>query len=857
MSFFFITVLVASAAGGNTQYLLNGDFEAGKNKDLPGWDRSFYPERDGIGNCVYRSDERARSGRWSLKIDTGSVLGEDTTLVFNGSVSEEAMKLRGRRLVLSGWVYVEPGTALRPIGMRLRTFGRDREGRNTFLGDVLEVKVLGRPGRWAPFRASGFVPNADITGMDLHCGIRPDTVRAVQFLDNLRLEGVPLPPLEIRLPRDAIWRDEAVLPVEVLSATGKGADTIDFYLMTGRGKVKVRWSRPLRTGMMGLPLPKAYLAEGGYLLQARLTHRKRCILAAATAALEISTSPWEDARRLRHPPAARRLSGKGPEGFEAMGTAAPATLPDTLPEQAEISDPDMKSPLWQRQGYVVFSRHYLDPVSRLGRPKPGEIGAVRLFGCPGEYEPATVSVWAIRPQAGVRVTVSDLAGKEGIVPANKVDIRVVRTIRGLPSFLERRPAVNIPEGQTQTFWLSFYIPPEARPGFYFGSIEVAPGNGKSFRVPVALRVLPLKLPPPQKGYGFWWKMDGRWNGYYSKDHVSALAQIRKQFILLREHGCNMASCYGMPRMAKAGDGTITLDFNQDHWGHDKFSITDFLQLGRETGFLSPKIPIQYPGAESLHTDWIARDMGLDHSSKAFSDFYRDMCRRMDRWAKQQGFTLAFACVDEIGNSEDRRQEALRFYAKAKEAGVLTSVTDNSMHGGVHLMGQPRFDDIVRMRLYNFITPEMIESTRKSGDILWLYNLASGGWNAKTDRFAFGLFTERCGATGFAQWAFQWPNGSTDPYEAAAAGQGSGYHYALPAPDGPLPTLALEGVREGIDDARYLALLRQRHLKSPAAFLNDIEPLSTAMPEYLEKHGGSFFDVRRWQIAREAMRGRRP
>ena len=111
-----------------------------------------------------------------------------------------------------------------------------------------------------------------------------------------------------------------------------------------------------------------------------------------------------------------------------------------------------------------------------------------------------------------------------------------------------------------------------------------------------------------------------------------------------------------------------------------------------------------------------------------------------------------------------------------------------------------------MRLYNFITPEMIEDTRRSGDHLWLYNLASGGRNARIDRFVFGQFTERCGAEGCAQWAYQWPNGNTNPYEAAAATGSSGYHYALPAPDGPLPTLALEGVREGIDDARYLALL---------------------------------------------------
>jgi len=456
----------------------------------------------------------------------------------------------------------------------------------------------------------------------------------------------------------------------------------------------------------------------------------------------------------------------------------------------------------------------------------------------------------MQSQTKVRVMVSDLTGKRGMIAASNVDVRVVRMVKGLPPFLEKRQAVDIPEGQTQTFWLTVYIPSDTPAGFYYGDIQVVPQAGKATRVPLLLRVLPLKLPPSKKGYGFWWKMDARWNGYYSKERETALEQIRKQFILLREHGCNMVSGYNLPKMTKTDDGTITFDFNQDHWGHNMYSLADFFRLGRETGLFSPQVPLQYVGADSLHSEWIARFTGLDCNSFAFADFYRDACRRIDHWAKEQGFTLAFACVDEIGNSEERRQEALRFYRLAQEADVLTSVTDNSMHAGMHLMGQARFDQIIAMRLYNFITPEMIEHTRRSGDRLWLYNLGSGGWEAKRDRFVFGLFTERCGAEGFSQWAFQWPPGTVNPYEAALAGQPSGYHYALPAPDGPLPTLALEGVREGIDDARYLSLLP---LKSRAAFLKDIEPLSTTISTYLDQHSGSFFDLKRWRVAREAIR----
>jgi len=835
--------------------MVNGGFEAGDGAVPAGWSLSLYPEGGDVGACLTRSREQARSGDWSLKVDTGPVLGQDLTLVFNGPVAPEVAGMRGQHLELSGWVYTQPGTALRPMGMRLRTFGPNEAGETVFLRDILSVQILGEPGRWTEFRGEGTVPEATIASVDLHCGLRPDVVPTVQFLDDIVLRVPPVPPLELRLPRSTIWRDEGVLAVETRlgEEAGEGA-RLRFQLLDAEGRRVAQWRRKAATTVFGLDLPTKVLAEGRYTVRAEV---EGTAVASAEAPLELAASAWEGAPQATG--AEGRVGGGGvaaggpsydPEA--ALGTSAPTTLEDKPEGQPETLSPDLDTREWEERGYAVFTRHYLEPVSRAARPRPGEAGTVRLFACPGEYEPATVAVWALQPLSGVEVTVSDLRGEEGAIPAACVDVRVVRTIDQLPPFLERRVPVGIPEGQTQTFWLDLHVPRDAAPGFYRGAVSVRAAGRPPTTLGLLLRVLPLELPAPTKGYGFWWKMDGRWNGYYSQEHEAALEQIRKQFVMLREHGCNMVSCYGMPKMSRADDGTLTMDFTQDHWGHDRFSIADFFRLGRETGFLSPRQPIQYPGAESLHTDWVAQEFHLDPASPQFAAYYAEACRRVNAWAKEQGYTLAYACVDEIGNGADRQREALRYYRIATEAGVLTSVTGNSMHGGVHLMGQARFDDIIAMRLYNFITPEMIEDTQASGDRLWLYNLASGGWSALRDRFVFGLLTERCGAEGCAQWAFQWPSGNTDPYEAAAAGADTGYHYALPAPDGPLPTVALRGVREGIDDARYLALLRAKSPGSAAGDLGDVPQVSVRIGDYLEGHDATSADVRRWRVAEAAM-----
>ncbi|MGQ9519775.1 MAG: glycoside hydrolase domain-containing protein [Candidatus Fervidibacter sp.] len=833
----------------STNFTMNGDFEDGKGLLPSNWSLGFYPQRAGIEKCVHRSRDRVRSGQWSLRIDTQPVLGEEVTLVFNGAVSREIVKFKGQQLTLSGWVYIEPGTAVRPVTMRLRTFGKDESGNIAFLGDVLEGKVLGEPGKWVHFQFSGTMPDRDITSMDLHCHIQPDLVRTVQFLDELRLEVFTPPKLEVLLPHSAIWRDEPVLPIEVRWHGDEKVSSFEFQLIDGRDRIVKRWRGEDVTSVLGLEFSLIHLPEGRYSLRCNAFGSSGKPLAAFTSTLEIAASPWEGTTQRKSTRRLPLLGTKTPEGFDTKGTVAPTDLPDFVTSKPEPVSPDLKLGQWQQKGHVVFSRHWLDSFSRTGRPLPGEIAPVRVFASQGEYEPALVLVWALKPLKEVQISMSDLEGEKAVISSNSVEVRVVRFIRNLPTFTERRKQVDITEGQTQSFLLTIFVPPETPAGFYRGSINIRPANAPSTDVDLLLRVLPLRLPTSPKGYGFWWKMDARWNGYYSKEREAALEQIRKQFILLREYGCNMVSCYGMPKVTRTSDGTLSFDFTQDHWGHDSFSLSDFFRLGRETKFFSPKVPLQYPGAESLHSHWIAKFVGVDRYSKELAPLYREACHWIDKWAKGQGFTLAFACVDEIGNSPDRRRDALHFYRIAKDAGVLTSVTDNSMHGGVYLTGQNRFDDIVDMRLYNFVTPEMIEHTKRSGDRLWLYNLGSAGWYAKLDRFVFGFFAECCGAEGVSQWAFQWPSGGASPYEAAAVGKPTGWHYALPAPDGPLPTLALEGVREGIDDARYLHLLQPRQ-REP--FLKDIKPLSTEIHSFLKSRSGKALDILRWKVAREAM-----
>ncbi|MDQ2731415.1 MAG: hypothetical protein M3Y56_07135, partial [Armatimonadota bacterium] len=113
--------LLASAAANASEaqnFLLNGTFEGGA--DVPGWARSFWvlekpwPTLPPVDQCLSRSTEQAHGGAWSLKVDTGKVLDQEVALMFIGKVDLAAAKTPSGKLILSGWVYIEPGTAVRP-----------------------------------------------------------------------------------------------------------------------------------------------------------------------------------------------------------------------------------------------------------------------------------------------------------------------------------------------------------------------------------------------------------------------------------------------------------------------------------------------------------------------------------------------------------------------------------------------------------------------------------------------------------------------------------------------------------------------------------------------------------------------
>ncbi len=191
-----------------------------------------------------------------------------------------------------------------------------------------------------------------------------------------------------------------------------------------------------------------------------------------------------------------------------------------------------------------------------------------------------------------------------------------------------------------------------------------------------------------------------------------------------------------------------------------------------------------------------------HSPKIDADFCKaiDVVRDL---AKAEGWPpLRAYAMDEAG-AHNLLDEAVYYYGLIKKRYPdITTWTD--IGGGIALgsdeIGQ--LTSVVDTFSTNRFTPEIAKALLARKKPYGVYNGA--GHTLAGPRYFFGFYGFKTGAAQIAQWVYHFG-------DSVFKGNGfrqedEGYVYA--SSDGPLPSLYWESVREGVDDYRYLTLLRQ-------------------------------------------------
>jgi hypothetical protein len=256
------------------------------------------------------------------------------------------------------------------------------------------------------------------------------------------------------------------------------------------------------------------------------------------------------------------------------------------------------------RGYQVFHRHWQDFVFPNSRPRAGETSPrLDAFATPGETEPLTFSVVALKAlkQAGAKV--GDLLAPDGSrIPSDAVSIYPIRCldkrvtysskqfIRNVPVLLERRATVDIAAEEAKRFWLDVRVPADAKPGVYGGAVTFAADGVPECSLPIRVRVLPFSLPEPK---------DMFFGEYYQGPRMAKTPEekrvaLEQEMRDMRAHGMtSIGLCFGVDtKPATFANGEAKLVFD----GSSLFEHC--MNLYKPLGFSAPVVLLSDSGQRS-------------------------------------------------------------------------------------------------------------------------------------------------------------------------------------------------------------------------------------------------------------------
>ncbi len=443
-------------------------------------------------------------------------------------------------------------------------------------------------------------------------------------------------------------------------------------------------------------------------------------------------------------------------------------------------------------GYILFAPSWMRRVFGNSVPLPGEEADVlSAFAAPGEYEPLTLATYPLRDLGECTVSAGTLAGPGGTaILADAIDVRTVRVwpqIPGqkgagyanrymeMPELLEPTATAVVDGGSTREWWITVRVPGEARPGAYRGTVSFAPEHGPAREVPLAIEVLPIELREPE-GYSFGMYWDPWRASMEDTSEEQVIAQLRD----MRAHNMNAVALEAAPAMAMGADG---------QWEYDLAAVTRSLELCAQEGLKQP-IPWSY-GFLPIETEF----GGEEHFAqvRAFVEHARA------HFAARGLPEVLWYPRDEPWDEERREQARVLCEAIKRVSGARTYIT-------VRAETAAYLDPWLDVRCHTLslsggFDPEAVRgAAAASGDVYYWYTNACREYPAVM-RFKGGFFFWKTGAAAQFYWAYQYTSG--DPTTDL---DGIDWCAAYPSETGPVPTIEWEGLREGIDDFRYLNTL---------------------------------------------------
>lgn len=484
--------------------------------------------------------------------------------------------------------------------------------------------------------------------------------------------------------------------------------------------------------------------------------------------------------------------------------------------------------------YTIFSRNYLNNIVEDTIFSSSEaITSLTVSAAKGEKEPAQFVVQSPVELKDVQVRVSDLIKGAEKIPKENIDIRIVRvmTKRKLYTLdpsnvnnLERVPEI-LDHNKPVTFignkqwWLVVKVPENISAGLYQGTIMIVPANAQAKALSFSVKVYPFSLEPPpaNKTPGIFYATQCTFQ--YQGQTVSTCStteaivnHVRKDLEVIKDAGLKGIVVSDAP-MYRWTNGQMNIYYN---------SLIRIMDLLASLGF-QEKIP--YYGISRVPT--LINEANPELTQEEKDAIYVRTVQEIEQLRASRNWPeFLYYPVDEPGYMPGNTGYDLL----AKYHGLIIQVNPNLMIFVTNSQNHMRGDYLTRV-LPHVDVPVIGRCTetghyadvlnfcasRSAGKECWQYqNMNRTGDGVEQSRLSFGYFFYRSPFTHQYPWTFEYING--DPFDDLDTGI-SDWTYVYPDPDNNwdpnLPAIKLEGVREGIDDLRYIATLVKAISRAPA------------------------------------------
>lgn len=480
---------------------------------------------------------------------------------------------------------------------------------------------------------------------------------------------------------------------------------------------------------------------------------------------------------------------------------------------------------------------------KLNVPDVKATGTLRLKAWKGERVNAQAVLWTQKELEGAEIAVSELKNGSSVIPASAVNTYFVRYVMTdelnkdgsggcgprenkaewdssmVADVLDIVRVREVQARSTQPVWLNVWVPADARPGKYKGTLTVSGKNFEAMKLPFEIEVVNRTLPEPQK-WAFHldlWQNPYAVARYYqvplwSKEHFDAMRPIMKMLANVGQRAITASIMHkpwagqtedhydSMIFQMKKLDGTWVYDYTVfDKWVEFMMNEVGIKDLISCYTMIPWALSFDYFDQATNRVQFIKAAPGEEAYAEYWGTFLKDFSRHLREkgWFEKTAISM-----------DERPMEAMREAIKVIKAAdpefkiTLAGNYHEEIQGDLYYLSIP----------YGNQFPEEVKAEReRKGQISTVYTCCT---EAFPNTFTFSepaeavwtvLHAVAGGYDGYLRWAVNsWP---MDPLrDSRFRTWAAGDTYSIYP--GPRSSIRFERLVEGLQDCEKIHILRE-------------------------------------------------